>query len=317
MVAALWLLGVVGCAAGLLLARRLGAVTVVPQSLAAGLVLLLAIGLAVRGGGRVLPAAVVAALVGGAAVLTQWSVLLAGASVATGVLAACLAVLGTRPAGTLARVVLEVALAQTLATVGALGISGLAADLDPDRFTYTVLGLSMLATVALVYRLGGGLHGLGRRGVLLVGGGLVVLALALVYTAALSRWGSPELRLEVAQAQQWGRDHLGAVPHPIEVLVGVPALAWGVSMRARRRQGWWVCAFGAAATANATTRLLEESGTALETALGATYSVVLGLLLGYLVVRPVRLVRSSPAARARVRPTVTPRVEPPRLRPLH
>ena len=33
------------------------------------------------------------------------------------------------------------------------------------------------------------------------------------------------------------------------VALGVPALVWGTHMRARRRQGWWVCAFGVGATA--------------------------------------------------------------------
>ena len=33
-------------------------------------------------------------------------------------------------------------------------------------------------------------------------------------------------------------------PAADQALVGVPALVWGCHMRARRRQGWWVCAFG-------------------------------------------------------------------------
>ena len=80
---------------------------------------------------------------------------------------------------------------------------------------------------------------------------LALLVVGLAYTAALTRWGSPELRMDVDSAKDWMRDHLGAVPHPIEALLGVPALAWGVTMRDRRRQGWWVCAFGATATATA------------------------------------------------------------------
>ena len=65
-------------------------------------------------------------------------------------------------------------------------------DLDTERFAYTVLALAMVATVALVYRLGGGLHGLGRRGLILAAGALVLLLVVLVYTAALTRYGSPE-----------------------------------------------------------------------------------------------------------------------------
>ena len=49
---------------------------------------------------------------------------------------------------------------------------------------------------------------------------------------------------------RWSRENLGAVPRPMQVLVGIPALVWGCHMRARRRQGWWVCAFGIAATSS-------------------------------------------------------------------
>ena len=204
------------------------------------------------------PAVGVSVLVGAGAVATQWPALLAGAAVGTGVLAACLAILGTTPAPSFGRAILEVLLAEVVATAGALGVAGFRVDMDADRFSYTVLGLSMAAAVALVYRLGGGLHGLGRSGVAARGTALVLLVVGLAYTAALTRWGSPELRLDVDSAKDWMRDHLGAVPHPIEALLGVPALAWGVTMRDRRRQGWWVCAFGATATATAATRLVGD-----------------------------------------------------------
>ncbi len=90
-------------------------------------------------------------------------------------LAACLAVLGTTPARTFLRAVVEVVVAEIVAIAGALGVAGFRVDIDPARFAYTVLGLSMVAAVALVYRLGGGLHGLGRSGVLLFGAALVLL----------------------------------------------------------------------------------------------------------------------------------------------
>jgi hypothetical protein len=60
---------------------------------------------------------------------------------------------------------------------------------------------------------------------------------------------------------------------------------WGTHLRARRRQGWWVCAFGVAATVPMASALVAPGGSFLEAALRVTYSLVLGLLVGYLVVR--------------------------------
>ena len=313
----LWLLGLTAATGGLVATRYVPVDELVEQSVAAALGVLLAIGLAVRSGGRALPAAAIAALVGAAAVATQSPTLLGGAAVATGVLAACLAVLATTPARSFWRAIVEVVLAQLLATTGALAVAGLSVDMDPDRFGYTVLGLSLAAAIALVYRLGGGLHGLGRRGVLLVGAALVLLVVGLAYTAALTRWGSPEIRLDLESTRSWMRDSLGAVPHPIEVFLGVPALVWGVTMRDRRRQGWWVCAFGTAATATAATRLVIDDDTTLVTFLGAAYSIVLGLLVGYVVIRVVRLLQGSSGRRSARVDEVTHRPEPPRLHPLH
>jgi hypothetical protein len=312
----LWLLCLAAATGGLVALRYLDAEPVLQQSVAAVLGVLLALGLAVRSGGGALPALAISALVGAGAVASQSPTLLAGAAVGTGVVAACLAILGTTPARSFWRAILEVAIAEIIATIGALGVAGFRVDMDPQRFGYTVLGLSMAAAAALIYRLGGGLHGLGRSGVLLVGAATVLLVVGLVYTAALTRWGSPGLRLDVESAKLWMNDHLGAVPHPIEALLGVPALAWGVSMRDRRRQGWWVCAFGTALTATATTRLIEDGVTTQNTALGAAYSLVIGLVLGYAVIRLVRLVRGKPGRRA-VRELATSRPEPPRFQPLH
>ena len=125
---------------------------------------------------------------------TGWETLLAGAALALGVLAACLAVLGTVPASGFPWRSGRCVLAQAMGGVGALGVAGLGATVDTADFGYAVLALGLASCFALVYRLGGGLHGLGRRGLLLAVGALVVLlVVALAYTAALGRWGSPEL----------------------------------------------------------------------------------------------------------------------------
>ncbi len=312
----LWLLAFLASAGGLGVLRYLEAEALPQQSVAAALGVLLALGLSVRAGGRPIPAVALAALVGAGALVTQWPALLAGAAVGTGVLAACLAVLATTPSRTFPRAILEVVVAEIVAIAGALGVAGFQVDLDRDRFAYTVLAVSLAATVALVYRLGGGVHGLGRSGVVLFGAALVLLVVGLAYTAALTRWGSPELRLDVESARHWVRDNLGAVPHPIEVLIGIPALVWGVSMRARRRQGWWVCVFGTAATAAATTRFIQDDATFRTIALGEAYSVMLGLVVGFIVIRVVRLLRGT-GRRSKNTDVATHRPEPRRIQPLH
>jgi hypothetical protein len=312
----LWVLSVVALAAALGVLRTLEEPAVLERSLAAALGVAFALGLAVRTGTTVVLPTALATCVGVAAVLTEWHPLLAGSAVATGVLAACLAVLGTRPAPSPLRTVMEVVLALLVATAGGLAAAGFRVRVDHERFSYVVLGLAVAAAVVLVHRLGGGLHGLGRRGVILFAGALVLLVVVLVYTAAFTRYGSPEVIGQVRSAREWVREHLGGVPHPVEVLVGIPALAWGVSMRAHRRQGWWACAFGTAATAHTVTDLLGRENTVASEALATVYGLVLGLFLGWVLIRLEHLLtgreerRTTRAAGPDVRP------EPARLQPL-
>jgi len=311
-------LALLAVAVALSAVRVIEAPVIAHQSLAAALGVLLAIGLAVRSGGSPTVPALLALAVGVAAVLWDWPPLLAGAAAATAVLAACLAVLATRPAESFLSAIREVVLALLLATLGALGVASFSVRLEVERFGYLVIGVAFVATVALVYRLAGGLHSLGRRGLVLAAGATVLLLVVLVYTAALTRYGSPEMVLQVRSAQEWVRDLLGGVPHSVEALVGIPALVWGVSMRSRRRQGWWVCAFGATATATVTHRLLLDDVFSLETALAAAYTLVLGVLLGYLLIRLERLLTGRPSRRtAHAAPPSFGREEPGRLKPLH
>jgi len=306
--------------AGGLVALRVMAADDLPRQAVASLVgVLLAWGVAVRSGGRPLPVVLLASALGGAALATGWEPLLAGAAVGTGVLAASLAVLGTVPAPSFPIVVREVVLALALATVGALAVDGFVVPIDPDRFGYTVLVLGLVATVAMVYRLGGGLHGLGRRGVAVGIAVVVLLAVSLAYTEALAQWGSPGMIERVDSATAGVRSVFGASPHPIEVLVGIPALAWGVSMRARRRQGWWVCAFGTTATATATSRLLSSDLSATSMTLSAAYGLVLGLALGWVVIRVEQSLQGTARGRRarRGEDTSAHRPEPGRLHPLH
>lgn len=286
----LWLLVLLALTVALGVLRELGAAPLLAQSLAAALAVTLAVGLALRSGGRVPVAAALAVVLALAAVASRWPPLLAGAAVATAVLAACLAVLGTRPAHRLRSIMAEVVLAQLVAFSGALGAAGFSVGVERERFGYTVLGLALLATVALVHRPGGGLHGLGGRGLVLGVAALVLLGVVLVYTAALTKYGSPELVEQVRSASDRTRESLGGVPRPVEVVIGVPALAWGVAMRARRRQGWWVCAFGVAATAATASSLVTPDAVLSVVALSTAYSVLLGLILGVAVIHLEHLV---------------------------
>ena len=309
-----WAILAVSLAVGLALARAIDAPTSAAQWLAASLGVVFATGLAVRAGAttQVRWATFLALVVTVTAVLTQWTPLLAGAAFATGVITACLAVLGTRPAPNFRLVLLEVVLAMALSSAGALAVWGFSVPMARDRFEYAVLGLALVVTVALVYRLGGGMHALGRRGLLLGAGALVLLVVVLVYTAALTRYGSPEIVVEVRSVQAWVREHLGGVPRPVEVLVGIPALAWGVSMRSRRRQGWWVCVLGVAMTAVGTSKLIPSGVDDVAIALSAAYSIVLGLVVATLVIRLERALTGRGGRGAQVL-----RQEPARLAPLH
>jgi len=282
----------------------------------------LAVALAVRTGGRPWWAGgLCAALVLGACV-TGWHTLLSGASVGTGVLAATLAVMATTPASTFAEAVREALVATAIATVGSFGVIGFGPHARPlvvvDRFGYAVLGLSLAGAFALVYRLGAGLHGLGRRGYAVAGGAVVFLVVAMAYSAAFAHWGSRALVGSMDDVRTDMRSAIGAVPHPIVALLGYPALLWGVFMRARRRQGWWVTAFGVAATASIATQLIVSTVHTRVVLLGLLYSLLVGGLIGYVVIRGDQAVSGSHGRRARRdEEAVAHRPEPGRTRPLH
>ncbi|RYU08771.1 hypothetical protein [Nocardioides iriomotensis] len=260
---------------------------------------LYAFALGVRTGGRPLLTAVLALLLSAGAAVSGVPVLLAGATVVTATMGAVLGVIVTVPAARFAGVVRECLVATFVASVAAFAANAYDAKVSVERTEYLVLTLSLLATVALVYRLGAGFPGLGTRGAVVVVGGLLLLALSLAYTEALTRWGSPELIRSMEQAYRDARMTLGGVPRPLEALLGIPALAWGVSTRARRRQGWWPCAFGATALAGIATSLIDHRRTLLEAGITVGYGVVIGLVLGYLVIRIDAFLSGTRGARAR------------------
>ncbi|KQW48071.1 hypothetical protein ASC77_13420 [Nocardioides sp. Root1257] len=241
--------------------------------------------LAVRTGGRPIVAGGLALVLGLVAVLSDDDALQTGAAVLTCVVSAVFAVMATVPSVRFVSAVREVVIAVVIASVGALATVGFEPVVQVARFEYVTLGLALLGVFALVYRLGAGLHGLGRRGIVIVLIGTGVLALTLAYAELLRRYGTPGLVSSLLDVVVWSRDNLGAFPRPLETVLGIPALAWGVHMRARRRQGWWVCAFGVAATTPVANALVNPTVTLTESALAVTYGAVVGLVIGFVVIR--------------------------------
>lgn len=276
-----------------------------------------AFALAVRTAGRPRTAAVLAAVLAVAALVSGQPILLAGVAVGTAALAAILGTMATVPAQRVRHAVRELLVASAVAVVGAFAAEAYRAPVAVDRAGYVALVLALVGVLGLVWRLGAGLHGLGRRGAIAVLGGIVLLFVALAYTEALSRWSSGDLRGNLDGFVTAVHDALGAVPRPTEFLLGFPALMWGTSIRARRRQGWWMCTFGAAGLAVVATSLLNPGNSLSEAGLVLLYSLILGTGLGYLLIRLDAYVTGTRGRRARqAEQESAHRPEPGRTRPL-
>ena len=242
-------------------------------------------GLAARTGGRPAVFGGLALVLGVVVLVLDRDALRTGAAVLTCVVSAVFAVMATVPAVRFIAAVREAVVAVGIAAIGALATVGFEPVITLVRFEYTTLGLALLGAFGVVYRLGAGLHGLGRRGFVIVLIGTAVLAVTLAYAELLRRYGSPGLVTGLLDLVVWSRENLGAFPRPLESVLGVPALVWGCHMRARRRQGWWVCAFGVAATAPVAQALLNPTVTLLESGLSVVYGLLVGLVLGFVVIR--------------------------------
>ena len=209
-----------------------------------------------------------------------------GAAVMTGVVSAVLAVMATVPAVTALRVLREVMVATAVAAVGALAVVGFEPAVSLPRFEYTTLMLLARGRPGSGAPAGAGAarpeptrhpHRRAWAG--------WSSPLTLAYGELLRRYGTPELVEGLLEAVRWSRENLGAFPRPLEAVLGVPALTWGIHMRARRGQGWWVCAFGVAATAPIATSLVNTSVSVVESSLAVLYGIVVGLVIGFLLIR--------------------------------
>ncbi len=254
-------------------------------------------GLLARTGGHTFVYGALAAAIGAVVVATDEPMLRTGAAVLTCVVTAVFAVLVTTPAVTVVQAAREAALAMLIAVVGTAAVVGLEPTVSPTRFAYTTLGASLVLSLLVVYRLGAGLHGLGRRGLVVVVIGGALLGVTLAYAEVLRRYGAPGLVDTLLDGRTWALETLHGAPRPVQALLGVPALVWGTHMRARRRQGWWVCAFGVTAAAQVTHTFLDPALTLTEAGLTTLYSVIVGVVVGALVIRVDLLLTGSQRGR--------------------
>lgn len=272
--------------------------------------------LAARTGGRPVVFGGLALVLGSLAVALDQPVLLTGAAVTTSAIAATLGVMITVPALTFVRAARETLIALVVAAGGAVAALGFGPTMTLDRFRYAALTVALVCAFVVVYRLGAGLHGLGRRGLFVVLAGGVLLVLVLLYADLLRQYGAGH---PVFTFVDWCRHHIGGFPRPLEAILGVPALAWGTHMRARRRQGWWVTAFGIAATTTVSTSLMNPDLSVTESGISVAYGLLVGLLIGYAVIRVDLAITGDPAGRRTARsgdPAVGVRPEPKRTAPL-
>jgi hypothetical protein len=272
-----------------------------------------ALGLTHRAGGRMRLWLPMVGILGLAAVIAQTNVLLAAAAAVTAVLAAVLAVVNSRPARSILGAVFEYATAIISALGGTVAVAAWNAPVNYQRFNLVVISGALALAIAMVWNLGAGLHGLGRQGLLVPIGFAVLLLIVLTYSSYVRSHGSEAVVDWIGQAVIWMRQNFGGVPRPVEVFIGFPALIVGVSIRSKHREGWWVLVFAVIGTAVVTTSLVTPSALPTYVGLSILYSSVLGLVVGLVARHFVMLERSSRAARA-VEPVV--RVEPPRIAPL-
>ena len=144
-----------------------------------------------------------------------------------------------------------------------------------------------------------------------------MLALTLAYAEVLRRYGAPGL-VDAAPRRpaSWAGQPAGA-PRPMEALLGVPALVWGIHMRPGA-----VRAGGSAPSASPRQRRSPRTcstpaSTVQEAGLATLYGLVIGLVIGFVVIRADLLLTGSRGRRARTDEAASAlRPEPPRTWPL-
>jgi hypothetical protein len=277
---------------------------------AALLMVVFAVSLTHRGGGHMrlwLPITAVLAI---AAVVFETNLLLASAAAVSAVLSAVWAVMATRPADSVVEAMREFAVMLVLAFSGTTAVAAWNAPVNYQRFNLMVIAIALGLAITLVWNLGAGLHGLGRQNLAILAGVAALLLILLAYSSFVRTHGSQVLVDLFSDMVTWGRQNLEGVPRPVEVFIGFPALVVGVSLRSKRREGWWVLVFAVIGTAVLSTSLVTPGAFPTYIALSTLYSAVLGLGVG-LVARHYALRQGSSRAARAIEEVV--RVEPPRF----
>ncbi|MDN5855031.1 MAG: hypothetical protein L0K86_19710 [Actinomycetia bacterium] len=263
------------------------------------LTVLFMVALSHRCGGRTRLWGGLTVIIAGTWLVWDPSWLTAAIAVLGAVSSAVLAVMLTRPAPSWWRAIMEALVVAVIAGSGCVAVAGFEADVLTSRYNIAVHILALILTIGVVWGLGAGLHGLGRRGLAMILVGAVVILFVLTYGAVLRAYGSETVIDAVDDAVGWTRDTFGGVPRPSEVIVGFPALIWGISTRSRRRQGWWMCAFGVIGASTITTSLVSPDAVVDYVARSSVYSVVLGIVVGLVVRRIDQMLTGGSGQRAR------------------
>ena len=306
----LWVLGFAGALTAVV---AVGVPSVVQRPSAALLMIVFAIGLIHRGGGHMRIWLPITAVLGVVAVVAENNVLLASAAALTAVLSAVWAVMVTRPADSVVGAIREFALTIVVALSGTTAVAAWNAPVNYQRFNLIVIAIAMGLVIALVWNLGAGLHGLGRQHLAILAGGAALLLLLLAYSSFVRTHGSQALVNAFSDIVTWMRQNFEGIPRPVEVFIGFPALIVGVSLRSKRREGWWVLVFAVIGTAVLSTSLVTPGAFPSYIGLSTLYSAVLGLAVG-LVARHYAMRQGSARASRAIEEIV--RVEPPRFAPL-
>ncbi len=305
-----WLVGAVGAATAFV---AVGAPSWVQRPSAALLMVVFAVGLTHRGGGHMRIWLPITAALAAAALVLETNVLLAAAASVTAVLAAVWAVFVTRPADSILGTLREYGMSLLVALSGTAAVAAWNAPVHYQRFNLMVITVALGLAITLVWNLGAGLHGLGRQNLAILTGVAALLLVLLAYSSFVRTHGSQVVVDAFSDMVIWSRQTFEGVPRPVEVFIGFPALIVGVSLRSKRREGWWVLVFAVIGTAVLTTSLVTPGAFPTYIALSTLYSAILGLGVG-LVARHYAMRQGSARASRAIEQVV--RVEPPRFAPL-